>query len=66
LEAAFNEGEGTLTGDLTIFYCEAEKESICLIEQVRLEVPLKVNESGGNLLQLSHRIELPEDLIQTL
>jgi thiol-disulfide isomerase/thioredoxin len=60
LDATFNEGEGTLTGDLTIFYCEAEKQSICLIEQVRLEAPLTVNESGGHVLELSHHIELPE------
>jgi hypothetical protein len=54
-----------LTADLTIFYCEAEKESICLIEQVRLEAPLKVNQSGEHVLKLSYHIELPEITNQT-
>lgn len=60
LDATFNQGEGTLMGDLTIFYCEAEKQSICLIEQVRLEAPLTVNQNGGHILELNHAIELPE------
>ncbi len=60
MEATFNPGEGVLTGDLTIFYCEAESQSICLIEQVRLEAPLTVEEDGEDILELSHRIELPE------
>lgn len=65
LDATFNQGEGTLTGDLTIFYCEAQKQSICLIEQVRLEATLRVNQSGEHVLKLSHHIELPEITNQT-
>ncbi len=60
LDATFNQGQGTLVGDLTIFYCEAETESICLIEQVRLEAPLEVDTDGDQVLKLSHKIELPE------
>jgi len=59
IDATFYEGEGKLTGDLTIYYCTEEVEGICLIEQVRLEIPLKVGDSGGSILTLTHNIELP-------
>lgn len=65
LDATFDRGEGKLAGDLTIIYCEAEKPRICLIEQVRLEVPVKVKDSGDNVLRLRHSIELPEVATQT-
>ncbi|MFQ5796009.1 MAG: thioredoxin-like domain-containing protein [Candidatus Bipolaricaulia bacterium] len=60
LDVTFKQGEGQLTGDLNIFYCEVEKESICLIERVRLEAPIKVKDNGDDILKLSHSIELPE------
>lgn len=60
LEATFKEGTGKLTGDLNIFYCEAEKENLCLIEQVRLEAPLTVNSEGEHTVPLDYSIELPE------
>jgi DNA-binding beta-propeller fold protein YncE len=60
LDVTFNEGAGVLTSDLVIFYCEAETESICLIEQVRLEAPLMVEVDGDHVLELAHMIELPE------
>jgi thiol-disulfide isomerase/thioredoxin len=44
--AEFAEGQSDLTGDLTIYYCEAESESLCLIERVRVTAPLTI-ESGG-------------------
>lgn len=59
LEATFRKGEGKLTGDLTIYYCTTAAEGICLIEQVRLEAPLKVGDSGDNTLTLNYNIELP-------
>lgn len=60
LAATFKEGQGKLTGDLNIFYCEAEKESLCLIEQVRLEAPLIVRREGDDTLHLDYKIELPQ------
>ncbi|MGH2543277.1 MAG: thioredoxin-like domain-containing protein, partial [Ardenticatenaceae bacterium] len=47
LGATFRAGQSTLTAELTIFYCEAETEAICLIQQVRLVVPVQVREGGG-------------------
>ncbi len=60
LDAAFYAGQGTLTGDLNIFYCEKAKESLCLIERVRLQVPLIVEETGGSTLSLAYEVEVPE------
>jgi DNA-binding beta-propeller fold protein YncE len=62
LDVTFKEGRGVLTADLTIFYCEAETESICLVEQVRLEAPLVVETDGDHVLELAHVIELPDEV----
>jgi sugar lactone lactonase YvrE len=59
-DVTFDAGAGDLTGDLTIFYCEAEKQSVCLIEQVRLEAPLEVGQGDNQVLKLQYRIELPD------
>ena len=60
LSVTFNDGEGTLINDLTVIYCEAEKASLCFIEQVRFEVPLIVGSVGEVLLRLDYAITLPE------
>ena len=56
----FKPGSGQLTADLAIFYCEAQTESICLIEQVRLEAPLTVMEQGQASLTIDYEIDLPD------
>ena len=43
----FHTGETTLTGELVIYYCEEETQSLCLIERVRLQVPVTVNDEGS-------------------
>lgn len=35
-------GTATMTGDLTIYYCEAVKESLCFIDRVKVNVPLTI------------------------
>jgi thiol-disulfide isomerase/thioredoxin len=60
-EAVFMAGEGSLMADLTLFYCEAESESLCLLEQVRISVPVVVGEGGETALRLEHTISPPED-----
>ena len=42
--AVFSPGDSQLQADLVIYYCEAERESLCLIERVRLWQPLSVVE----------------------
>lgn len=59
LAATFQPGQGMLTGDLTIIYCEAEKETICLLDQVRLEAPLTVAADGQPAATLTYRMAQP-------
>ena len=55
----FNAGSGSITGDLYIVYCESEQESICLIDQARVVVPVTVG-TGGSTVPVSYAIELPD------
>lgn len=57
--AELREGQGRLIGDFTIYYCEAEAESLCLIEQVRMIAPVTVGDRGESELRLEHTIEVP-------
>ena len=59
-EVHLTQGEGVLTGDISVVYCEAETEQICLFEQVRLVVPVQVAGSGPTTATLTHRIVLPD------
>ncbi len=59
IPATFSAGTGSITGDLYIVYCEAEQESICLIEQARVVVPLTVG-TGSSTVPIDYEIELPD------
>ena len=59
IPATFNTGTGSITGDLYIVYCESEQESICLIDQARVVVPLTVG-AGGSTVAIKYAIELPD------
>jgi len=52
-------GEADITGDLVIYYCEEETQSLCLIERVRLQIPVTVNDEGLDH-ELVIRHEIPE------
>ncbi|MCE2489763.1 MAG: redoxin domain-containing protein [Anaerolineae bacterium] len=53
-------GEDLLRGDLTIYYCEAVRDSLCFIERVTLEAPLNVAAgAGGTSILLQHEIVPP-------
>jgi len=58
--AGFNAGSGSLTADLTIYYCTDEADSLCLIEQVRVTVPIEVGEGGADVITFSHTIVAPQ------
>jgi hypothetical protein len=60
LAVTFVEGQGSLTGDLNIIYCEADKESLCLLKQLRFNVPLVIGDSGEEILNLNYTIPLPQ------
>jgi thiol-disulfide isomerase/thioredoxin len=57
--ATFTEGEGEITADLVIFYCEAEAESLCFIERIRVTTPVTISSGGGDTLNVPHTIEIP-------
>jgi thiol-disulfide isomerase/thioredoxin len=57
--AVFHEGETKLTADLVVYYCKAAAESLCLIERVRLLLPLVVTAGGDHTLTISHTIPQP-------
>lgn len=54
------EGEATLTGDLTIYYCEAVDESLCFIDQARVIVPVTVSAEGTAKITIERVIVPPE------
>ncbi len=57
-----DKGMATLTGDLLIYYCEVEAAAICLIDEVRLEVPIEVQDLGSSYIMASYDVpELIDD-----
>jgi DNA-binding beta-propeller fold protein YncE len=64
LTMSFAPGSADIVADLTTIYCEVEKESICLIDQARLLVPVNVEAAypgvaAANRLMLQYAIEAP-------
>jgi hypothetical protein len=57
--AVFHEVETKLMADLVVYYCKAAAESLCLIERVRLLLPLVVTAEGDSTLAISHTIPQP-------
>jgi len=52
-------GEATLVGELVLYYCEADKERLCLVDQVRLVVPVTVGVDGQAGLEVSYAVPPP-------
>jgi hypothetical protein len=61
--AEFTTGTGTVTVDLSLVYCQEERASVCLIKQVRLQVPVRVESRTGTvgppILDVSYHIPPP-------
>jgi thiol-disulfide isomerase/thioredoxin len=55
-------GSATLYGDLSIYYCEAEEQTLCFIDQVTVEAPVVVAEGGGSAVVVEREIPEPETL----
>ena len=54
-------GADLLRGELTIYYCEAIRDSLCFIERVTLEAPLMVAAGAGDSsILLNHDIVPPQ------
>jgi hypothetical protein len=59
IEATFQPGSGQITGELVIYYCDDEAQSLCFIDRVRLVVPVTVTNEGATTLMVSHEVPLP-------
>ena len=59
IPVTFTAGTGSITGDLYVVYCESEQESICLIDQARVVVPVTVG-SGSTTVPIRYAVELPD------
>jgi sugar lactone lactonase YvrE len=60
LPVTFQAGRGTAGVDLTILYCEAGKESLCLFHSVRLQVPVEVGDLGDGVLEVDYTLPEPD------
>ncbi len=49
---------GELQADLVIYYCEAEAESLCLLEQVHLLLPFSVADGGESVAEMAYAVPL--------
>ncbi|MEX1288299.1 MAG: thioredoxin-like domain-containing protein [Acidimicrobiia bacterium] len=56
-------GPGVLVGEVGIVYCEKGRESICLFEEVRFEVPVAIDPAGGSSIDIVHEVSLPGGLL---
>jgi len=53
----FRAGSGQLICDLTLFYCAGAKEGVCLLDQVRLTIPLTVQAVGEKQCQVVYQLQ---------
>jgi thiol-disulfide isomerase/thioredoxin len=61
----FSAGKAELTGDLVIYYCESESQSLCLIERVQIQLPVTISEGeSGNMLNINYGIPQPGNFQQ--
>jgi DNA-binding beta-propeller fold protein YncE len=61
IAAEFAAGASSVTADVTVIYCRADAESLCLIEQVRFMAPINVVAGGPSArIPLPHAIVVPD------
>ena len=54
--------EGTLNLATTVYYCEAEKQEYCLVDDVQITVPVTVSDAGeSNTIEVEREIVVPEE-----
>ena len=42
------EGQATIQADFTIYYCQAEKESLCYFKEARISIPVRIEKDSGH------------------
>ncbi|MEX2540230.1 MAG: thioredoxin-like domain-containing protein [Trueperaceae bacterium] len=53
--AHFSPGDAEVTAELRIYYCREGAEALCLVDRVRLSVPVSVTEGAGKVVELTRR-----------
>ncbi|MCA0457757.1 MAG: redoxin domain-containing protein [Chloroflexi bacterium] len=56
------EGEATVTGSLTIYYCEAVNESLCFIDRVTVSLPVTVTADAATTTLTAERVIVPPEV----
>lgn len=51
-----------LVFDLSVYYCQAEKSSLCLVHDRRLSIPLRIEKEGQTEIRIPYNISLPESI----
>jgi hypothetical protein len=60
IPVTLTEGSATVTGSLTIYYCESVNVNLCFIDEVQLIAPVTVSASGGGTtIQIDRPITPP-------
>jgi DNA-binding beta-propeller fold protein YncE len=57
--ATFLAGSGLISADVTIYYCETTTTELCLIDRVRMELPVEVREGGATKASLRYAVSPP-------
>lgn len=60
LPAEFASGSAAVRIRFTIYYCEADLEQLCILDDSAVVVPVVVQGSGVSGIAIEHRVELPE------
>lgn len=42
------DGDAGLTADFVLYYCEAEKETVCYFKEARIRIPIRAQKGAGN------------------
>ncbi len=56
------DGKANVKGDLTIYYCEAVKESLCFIDRVTVTIPVTVGATGTGTVLKAERVITPPQI----
>jgi YVTN family beta-propeller protein len=56
----FASGRTVVTIDCVVYYCEEQKENLCLVKQLRVAVPIRAGEPGGG-----SRVDVPVTIAAT-
>jgi DNA-binding beta-propeller fold protein YncE len=57
--ATFQEGSGSISADLAVYYCATGEAALCLVDQVRLVLPVTVAAGGGSRADLAYTVVPP-------